>query len=505
MDTEVQTSIIAPLMLLASLVPGLVIFFLHEDSVRLRTTLNLLGAVAKIGLVVALIGPVVDGARLEWRFGFLPGVDFVLVTDPLALYFVALSSVLWLLTTIYAIGYLEGAPHRSRFFGFFALCVTATTGIALSGNLITFVLFYELLTLATYPLVAHRGTKDALAGARTYLAYTLGGGLVLLAGVAWLTWAVGPVEFSSGGVAAVADLVADRPLVATAIFVLLAGGLAVKSALVPLHGWLPKAMIAPAPVSALLHAVAVVKAGVFGLVRVIHDVYGVAEVESLGLLTPLAILASVTIVYGSIQALRQDGLKERLAYSTVSQLSYVVLGVTILGQIATTGGMVHLVHQGVMKITLFMCAGLFAEVLGLTKVSQLAGVGRRMPLTATAFTVAALGMIGLPPTAGFVSKWELGRGGLEAGEPWVVAVLITSTLLNAAYFLPVIYTLWIRHPDEGPEWDVPEYRRRQIEAPWSLVTPPVVTAVLVVGMGVLAGLAYSPLSLAELIAERSYP
>jgi multicomponent Na+:H+ antiporter subunit D len=496
--------IVAPLMLLTSLVPGIVIFFLRESQVRVRTTLNMAGALAKVGLTVLLIPPVVAGIRLEWRLPILPGVDLVLVTDPLSLFFVALSSGLWLLTTIYAISYLEGSPNRSRFFGFFSLCVTATTGIALSGNLLTFLLFYEMLTLVTYPLVAHRGTDKAFNAARTYLAYTLSGGVVVLLGVAWLTWLVGPVEFTPGGADRVAELVADQPAVATAIFAILIAGMAVKSALVPLHGWLPKAMIAPAPVSALLHAVAVVKAGAFGIFRVVHDVFGVSQAMELGVLGPLAVLASVTIVYGSVRALTQDGLKERLAYSTVSQLSYIVLGASIVGQVATTGGLVHLVHQGFMKITLFFCAGIFAETLKVTKVSELAGMGRRMPLTSLAFTVAAFGMIGLPPMAGFVSKWYLGLGGLEAGEPWVIVVLVVSTLLNAAYFLPAVISMWLPPPARST-YSVPERAGSPFEAPKALLFPTAVTALMALLMGLLAGIPYSPFSIAGLIAEGSYP
>ncbi|MDP3890325.1 complex I subunit 5 family protein [Nocardioides sp.] len=503
----VAYSAVPVLMLLTSLVPAAVIFSLRENQVRVRTTLNLAGATAKVGFVVLLAPPVVAGEKLRASMTWAPGLEIVLVTDAFALFFVGLSAVLWLLTTVYAIGYLEGAPNRSRFFGFFSLCVTATTGIALSSNLLTFLLFYELLTLVTYPLVAHRGTKEALDAARTYLAYTLGGGAVLLGGVVWLTTLVGPVEFTAGGVEEVARLAAERPATATAVAAVLLSGLAVKAAIFPLHGWLPVAMVAPAPVSALLHAVAVVKAGVFGIVRVVHDLFGVTVLADLGVLTVLAVFAGVTILYGSLRALTQDDLKKRLAYSTVSQLSYVVLGAALLAPMATAGALAHIVHQGLMKITLFFCAGLFAEVLGLSKVSELAGVGRRMPFTAAAFTIGALGMIGLPPIAGFVSKWSLALGGLDAGQPWVVVVLVTSTLLNAAYFLPVIYALWVQEPEEGVEWSTAPHRERRgsLEAPLSLLVPTVVTASLALAAGMAAGWEYSPWQLAQLIAGGSYP
>jgi multicomponent Na+:H+ antiporter subunit D len=502
---------LVPLALLAlSLATGVVILFLPEPAARTRTSLNVGAAVVKTALVLALFPVVLGGTEPEWRAPLLPGIDLVLRMDTMALMFSALSAVLWLVTTVYAIGYLEGHPDRSRFFGFFSLCVTATVGISLAGNLVTFLLFYEMLTLVTYPLVAHYGTPAALKAARLYLFYALGGGLSLLVGVAWLTTLAGPVEFTAGGAAEVADLARESPATASAVFALLVLGLGVKAALFPLHGWLPRAMVAPAPVSALLHAVAVVKAGAFGLVRVVDDVYGVTVARDLGVLAPLLALAAFTILYGSVRALFQDDLKKRLAYSTVSQVSYVALGVALFGVLATTGGVVHLVHQGLMKITLFFCAGLFAEVLGITRVSALSGAGRRMPLTALAFTVGAFGMIGLPPMAGFVSKWQLGQGALAAEQPWALAVLVTSAVLNAAYFLPVVYVLWFRapdpetHPETDPETGPADRTARSWEAPRALLLPALTTAALALAAGLLAGAPYSPLDLARLIAEGSY-
>ncbi|GIG40524.1 complex I subunit 5 family protein [Cellulomonas phragmiteti] len=499
--TEVQASWIPPVILLTSLVPALVIFLLREEQRRARTVLNLAGALAKVGLVAVLVPPVLAGQRFEWRVPFVPGTDLVLRVEPFALYFLGLSAFLWLLTTIYAIGYLREGRDRSRFFGFFSLCVVATSGIALSGNLVTFVVFYELLTLATYPLVAHEQTAAALRGARTYLAYTLAGGVALLLGAVWLTALVGPVEFAASGSAAVGELAERDPATARLLFALLLVGLAVKAALVPLHGWLPRAMVAPAPVSALLHAVAVVKAGVFGIVLLVDDVFGAEVAQRLGVLGPLTVLACVTILWGSVRALRQDGLKARLAYSTVSQVAYVTLGVAVAGATATTGGVVHIVHQGLMKITLFFCAGLLASTLGLTRVSELSGVGRRMPLTCAAFTVGALGMIGVPPVAGYVTKWYLGLGALEAGAGWVLAVLVASSLLNAAYFGPVVARMWWGTP--APEQDLP--RPRRAEGPWAMVGPTLVTAGASVVVVLVAGLPFSPLAMARAIVEGGAP
>ncbi len=491
------------LIVMSSLLPGVAIFLLREESHATRTILNLFGAVAKLVLVGLMIWGVFHEQVFETRWTLAPGLELVLHADALSVLFVTLSTVLWLVTTVYAIGYLENAPHRSRFFGFFSLCVTATVGLALAGNLLTFVIFYELLTLATYPLVAHKGTPEAVRGARIYLAYTIAGGTLLLVGAVWLHTLAGPLEFTEGGI------LADREgLSATTlswIFLLLIAGLGVKAALVPLHGWLPQAMVAPAPVSALLHAVAVVKAGAFGIVRVVYDVYGVEFAASLGLLTFLGLAAGITIIYGSVKALSQDHLKKRLAYSTVSQVSYIALGTAILGPLATIGGVVHLVHQGLMKITLFFAAGNYAETLGIHRVSEMDGVGRRMPATTLAFTIGALGMIGIPPIAGFVSKWYLGLGAIEAGVAvWVLPVLIASSLLNAAYFLPVLYRAWFKLPPQ--RWPVDHHPRKAggIETVAALLWPPVATAMLALAAGVFAAAPYSPLEWAELIAVREY-
>ena len=484
--------------LASSLLPGLVIFCLPERSVRLRTFLNLCGAFAKLALVGVMLWGIYRGYAFEARLTLLPGLDVALQADLLALLFVMLSAILWTLTTVYAIGYLEGSPHRSRFFGFFSLCVSATTGVALAGNLFTLLVFFEMLTLATYPLVIHRGTPRALAAGRTYLFYTLSAGVLLLVAVAWAQVMAGPRDFVAGGF--MRHLDASHRTALIILFTCLIAGFGVKAALFPLHGWLPLAMVAPAPVSALLHAVAVVKAGAFSIVRVVYEVFGVEFAASLGVLTPLAAVAAFTILYGSVRALAQDELKKRLAYSTVSQVSYIVLGAAVLGPLSTVGGLVHLVHQGLMKITLFFSAGNIAETLGVHHVSEMDGIGRRMPWTMSAFTIGALGMIGVPPVAGFVSKLYLGMGAAESGQWWVIGVLAASSLLNAAYFLPILYRAWFR-PQTSP-W--PEDARPGREAPLALLAPALLTALFALGVGVLASAPFSPLEWVRLIAEREF-
>ena len=489
-----------PLLIIgSSLIPGVLILFLRENQLAMRTFLNLFGAVAKVGLIAWVFAGYLRGEVYAFVFQLAPGLEFALRVDQLGLFFATLSGGLWLITTLYAIGYLEGGKHRRRFFAFFSFCITAATGIALSGNVITFFIFYEFLTLSTYPLVVHSGTENAVNAGRTYLWYTIGGGTILFLGVVGLFVLAGPIYF--GQTEIIANLVSTNPTQLTVIFFLMLTGLAVKSAIFPLHGWLPVSMVAPAPVSALLHAVAVVKAGAFGIIRLVYDVYGVESAGQMGLLTPLAVFAAFTIIYGSVKALFQDDFKKRLAFSTVSQLSYIALGVAIVGVLSATGAIVHLVHQGIMKITMFFAAGNVAETYGYKKISQLNGIGRRMPLTMGVFTIAVFGMIGLPPTAGFITKWYLGLGAVEAGSYWVVLVLLGSSALNAAYFLPVVYRAWFCEPDQEA---VALRKTGRLETQALLLIPVVITGILSLAAGVFAAAAGSPLSIAREIAERLY-
>ena len=488
-----------PAVVLVSTLAAIVIFVAGEERRRLRISVNLAAALIKLLLVVWIGLEVLAGTTFMFRFELVPGLELILHADALSILFASLSAVLWLVTTVYAIAYLEHSPNRARFFGFFSLCVSATMGIAMAGNLMTLFIFYELLTLTTWPLVVHNGTREALAAGRSYLRYTLVGGVLLLTAMAWLYGLAGNVEFTPGGFL---DAVAEEHRQAlTLIFVLLIVGFGIKAALVPLHGWLPKAMVAPAPVSALLHAVAVVKAGAFGIIRTVEDVYGLELIAELGMRVPLIMVASWTIVLGSLLALREHHLKRRLAYSTVSQVSYIVLGIAVGGLLATSGGMVHLVHQGLMKITLFFCAGIFGLLLGVSRIDQLDGLGRRMPWVSGAFTVAALGMIGLPPMVGFISKWYLGSGALAAGVPWVLGVVITSALLNAAYFLPLIRRLWLNAPGQLAEAPIEIGRLSRLALTFSAVA----TAALSLVLGVLAAHPLSPLNWVVEIARGYSP
>ena len=416
---------------------------------NVREGFTILTALATFGIVASLVPAALSGTVHVSRLGtFVPGVDLTLSADPLGMIFALLASALWLITSFYSIGYMRGLDEHSqtRYFAAFAGSVGAALGVAFASNLVALYVFYELLTVATYPLVAHDESDTARAAGRKYLTYTFGGGVAVLAGTVLVFWTTGTVAFTPGGIA---DLAAADPLLARAAFALLAGGFGVKAALIPVHSWLPDAMVAPTPVSGLLHAVAVVKSGVFGIARVVLDVFGPETVAQLGVGLPLAALAAVTIVVSSVIALRQDNLKRRLAYSTISQLSYIVLGLGLLSPAALIGGLLHIPAHAFMKLTLFFCAGAIHVETHTDDISDMAGIGKRMPLTMAAFGVASLGMAGLPLLAGFVSKWYLLIGSIDSGTAIFALVLLTSGLLNIGYFWPIVYQAFFQTPEDS--------------------------------------------------------
>ncbi|HTY51661.1 MAG TPA: Na(+)/H(+) antiporter subunit D [Methanomicrobiales archaeon] len=390
-----------------------------------------------------------SGGTLTPGLTILPGFAIRLHGDALGLLFATLASFLWILTTVYNVGYMRGLQEhaQARYYASFALVIGATMGVALSSNLFSLFIFYEILTVATYPLVVHKETAEAFAAGRKYLIYTLSGGVAVLAGTFLLAGMGASLDFVAGGAPSVATL---APQFARLAFLLLLAGFAVKAAVVPLHGWLPSAMIAPTPVSGLLHAVAVVKAGVFGILRLLLYLYGPDLVGNLGLQNIVIGAAVVTIVIGSLFALLQDDFKLRLAYSTVSQLSYIILGAAILlpggmtgvsdaGRAAAVlGAGFAIAAHAFSKLAMFFVAGAVAVETGKTKISELDGLGRRMPWEFGAFTLAVLSMAGLPPMAGFVSKWYLSVGAWSTGDWWILLVFAASSVLNLAYFLPII-------------------------------------------------------------------
>jgi len=448
----------------------------------LREACSLAAAAVLVALVVSLVPAVRRGdeVRLE-LWDVVAGLTLALRLDALGMIFALLAAGLWLITTVYAIGYVRGnaEANQTRFFASFAVCLSAVMGLALADNLLTFFVFYELLTVATYPLVTHKGTPEAAAAGRRYLAYLLTGGAALLLGMATVHSAVGHLDFTAGGF--VADHMSRGEIVAVAA--LFTVGFGSKAAMMPLHRWLPSAMVAPTPVSALLHAVAVVKAGVFGFARVIGHVIGPETLQEAGAAVVLATLASITIVVASLVALFQDNLKRRLAYSTIAHLSYIVLGLSLVTAAGWTGGLFHIVNHAALKITLFFCAGALYVHLRVDRVSQLDGVGRRMPVTLGAFAVASVGLAGLPPMGGFVSKLYLVIGAADAGQPAFVAVMLVSGVLTAGYLFPIVFRAFFR--PLAP--DSPAAGRG--EASMLMVAPLAITAVLglVLGFGDVAG------------------
>ncbi|MFC7155284.1 cation:proton antiporter [Halomarina halobia] len=426
--------------LAAVAVPALAIPAIYASRRRpnLREGWTMLAAGLAFALVASMIPAALAGDAYVTDLGaFVPGVEFALRADALGMLFGLLASLLWVITSAYSIGYMRGLDEhaQTRYFASFAASVSAAIGVAFASNILVLFVFYELLTVATYPLVTHDETAEARAAGRKYLAYTFSGGVAVLAGTALVYWLTGTVTFTPGGIE---GLAAD-PTVARAAFALLAGGFGVKAALMPVHSWLPDAMVAPTPVSGLLHAVAVVKSGVFGIARVVLDVYGPATVSDLGVGLPLAAVAAFTLVAASVIALRQDNLKRRLAYSTVSQLSYIVLGLAVLTPNALIGGLLHIPAHAFMKLTLFFCAGVIHVETHTDDISDMAGIGKRMPLTMSAFAVAAAGMAGIPLVAGFVSKFYILIGTIDAGQLVLTAALLLSGVLNIAYFWPIVY------------------------------------------------------------------
>ena len=416
-----------------------------------REGVTVVVAATKFALVASMVPGVLAGTTYVTRLGeFGNGVSLVLRADPLGLLFALLASLLWIVTSFYSIGYMRGLDEhaQTRYFASFAASLASAVGVAFGANLLTVFVFYELLTVSTYPLVTHDETDEARAAGRKYLAYTFGGGVAVLGGTALVYMLTGTTAFTPGGIEALASV---DPTLARAAFVLLAGGFGVKAALMPVHSWLPDAMVAPTPVSGLLHAVAVVKSGVFGLARVVLDVFGTETMAELGVAVPLAAVAAVTLLTASVIALRQDNLKRRLAYSTISQLSYIVLGLALLEGDALVGGLLHIPAHAFMKLTLFFCAGAIHVETHTDDISDMAGIGDRMPLTMAAFAVAAAGMAGIPLIAGFVSKWYLVIGALEGGGLVFAAALLMSGVLNIAYFWPIVYQAYFESPESHDE------------------------------------------------------
>jgi len=430
---------------------------------------------ALFAVVLGIYPEIAAGGRLDqFLIQVLPGLRLELEVEPLGMLFALVASSLWILTSLYAIGYMRGhhEEHQTRFYIFFTLSISAAMGVAFAGNLFTLFVFYELLTFATFPLVTHHQTPEARRSGRVYLGILVGTSVGLqLLGIIWVWVATGSVDFQDGGILAGR---VDPGLVGVllALFVFGIG----KAAVMPFHRWLPAAMVAPTPVSALLHAVAVVKAGVFSILKVVVYVFGIDLLTELGSSVWLMWVAATTILLGSLVAFTKDNLKARLAYSTISQLSYIVLGAMLANSAGIIGGGMHIVMHAFGKITLFFCAGAIMVAAHKKNISDMDGLGRTMPVTFIAFFIGSLSIIGLPPTGGSWSKFYLGIGALDAGQIGLVAVLMLSSLLSIGYLLVIPMRAFFSEPKEPP------HHEGIHEAPWPSLIALVATAVLCVAL-----------------------
>ncbi len=472
-----------------SLAFGLLIFLTGESDFS-RKFWSLSASILKFLLVLSMLPGSLRGAIYFYQLTpFAPKIEISFRADPLGIFFAAVSSTLWVVTTVYALAYMEPEHAKKRFFGFFAIAVSTTVGIAFAENLFTLFIFYELLTLVTYPLVIHEETPEALRAGKKYLIYTLPAGALILLAICVTFYLTGTTTLSQNGIL---SLKYGTKILAF-LFAAYMTGFGVKAAVMPLHSWLPTAMVAPTPVSALLHAVAVVKAGVFGILRIIFNVFGVELLRELGFCNYLAYIAAFTIIAASFMALLQENLKRRLAYSTVSQLSYIVLGASLLTPSGAMGSIVHLANQAFQKITMFFVAGSIERKTGKRNISELVGMGYKMPFTMATFTLASLGFMGVPLLAGFITKWYVSLGALEAHKPFFVGIMLLSALLNASYWLPIVYISFFKKPPEG---DIESNEA----SPWMLY-PCIICALYIIILGTFAEIPALPLSLAKTAAH----
>lgn len=465
---------------------------LSSKKPNLRETWTILAGLIKFGLVLSLLPSALRGESVEIHLlDLAPGLPLALNADPFGVFFAIIASGLWIFTSFYSIGYMRGAGEgkQTRYFASFAICLSATIGIAFSANLLTFILFYEILTLATYPLVIHNESQKAINAGRKYLAFTLTAGLLLIAAAGMVYIYTGTLDFTPGGVFTEVNLPQHVMLI---IFILFLAGVGVKAGIMPLHGWLPAAMAAPTPVSALLHAVAVVKSGVFAVIRVVGFVFGTDVMSTYGLNDIIILLAGATILIASLLAFAQDNLKRRLAYSTVGHLSYIVLGVALITPLGMTGGILHIAAHATMKITLFFCAGAIYVNLHRTEISNLNGIAKVMPWTMGAFAVGSMGLAGIPPINGFFSKWHLIAGSFEGDMLVPVFILVLSGILNAGYFFPILHRAYFKK-GVGLE--------KYGEASPFMVVPLVSTAILSVLFGFFPNLFFNFFDLAVQISS----
>ena len=448
---------------------GSVLIYLARKNENQREGMSFITAFLLFGVVLNLFNSSNINGEVVHLVRLFPGVSVSFFYDHLSIIFAIVASSLWIVTTLYSMGYMRGLNegNQTRFYICFSLAISATMGVAFSANLLTLYIFYEMLSISTYSLVGHHQDNEAKIGARKYLIYLFGGSIGLVLPAMIIIYQItGTLDFNYSGI--IPDYFSPKMLIALLLMFLYGFG---KAGLMPLHAWLPGAMVAPTPVSSLLHAVAVVKVGVFSIIRVITGIFGYHLLNVTSLNNLICYIAAFTVITASLIALYQDSLKRRLAFSTIGQLAYIIMGVGLASSLGFTGGGLHIVMHAFGKITLFFCAGAIYVATKKKYVSQLDGIGKRMPFTMTAFFIGALSVTGLPPTGGFISKWMMLLGALDADMVLIMVVYLISSFLNACYFFPIVYRAFFK--DAGPE----ENEAGIKEAPLYCIIPPTVTAV----------------------------
>lgn len=469
----------ALLAVFVSFIAAVLIYSLGERiSANAREGITFTAAIAKLLLVYSLVPAVLAGKDIELELFRIAGdIKFALKVDNAGMVFACVAATLWLITSCYSAGYMRGhgEKHQTGYYAAFAICLSASIGICFSANLLTFFVFFEILTVATYPLVVHYRDEEGTRSGRKYLAYTLISGQLFFAAMAVLYALTGTLDFKPGGF--IDKNTVSMPWMFILFFMMSGAGI-VKAGVMPLHSWLPSAMVAPTPVSALLHAVAVVKAGAFCTLRIVMYVFGPEVAKYCHGAEVLAWMAVITIFVSSLVAMRKDNLKERLAFSTIGQLSYIILGICILTPFSTAGALYHIVAHAFMKITLFFCAGAIFVTTNKKNISEMVGIGRRMPITVTAFTAASLAVSGFPFFVGFISKASIIVGAVSNGRLFFSVTLIVSALLAITYLLPVVMIVFSR--DAGN----PEFASYG-EANKAMLIPILITAVAAVLLGII--------------------
>ncbi len=470
------------ILLIALLVPliGTLGVMFKGKNENVREGISCVSSLILFGLVLSMIPAIKAGETLYCHlFTILPGVTVTLRADAMSMIFAIVASSLWTIAVFYSMGYMRGLNEhaQTRFNACFALAIFGAIGVAFSDNLFTLYLFYEIVSICTYPLVAHHQDKEGYDGARKYIIYlTTTAKAFLLPAMILIYVLTGTLDFTTDIHTGIFGPDLDKALVIM-LYIFCIFGFA-KNGIMPFHHWLPGAMVAPTPVSALLHAVAVVKVGVFCTTRVMLYTFGVDTMAALNLGIPTAYFVGFTVLMASILALSKDNLKARLAYSTVSQLSYIIMGVALMTDVGIHGGLIHIVNHGFSKITLFFCAGAIYVAAHKKNISDMGGLGKTMPFTFGAFAIASLSMIGAPPVAGFVTKWNLLVGSIQAHQIGILLILIASTMLNAAYFAPITFKAFFGQRPKGETFQGIK------EAPLSMLIPILIACTISVIIGI---------------------